>query len=187
LPKAKIIEVRFHGRGGQGVVTSTRILADAALREGKYIQAFPEFGPERSGAPVKGFTRISDEKFTIKSAVYEPDIVAVIDPTLLKLVPVTEGLKVDGSLIINSTEEPAVIKRELGVQGTVCAVDATTIALETLGLPIANTAILGALVKTTDVVSIDALYSALKETFKGAIGDKNVSAVKRSYEEVKLA
>jgi pyruvate ferredoxin oxidoreductase gamma subunit len=88
---AKITEVRFHGRGGQGVVTASRILANAALSEGKWIQAFPEFGPERAGAPIKGYTRISDEKFTIKSAVYTPDVVAVIDPTLVKLVPVTES------------------------------------------------------------------------------------------------
>jgi 2-oxoisovalerate ferredoxin oxidoreductase gamma subunit len=184
---AKVTEVRFHGRGGQGVVTASRLLANAAILEGKWIQAFPEFGPERAGAPIKGYTRISEEKFTIKSAIYTPDVVAVIDPTLTKLVPVTEGLKEGGIVIINSPETPEAIKSELGVQGTVAAVNATNIALDTIGRPIANTAILGALVKITNLVALDSLFQALRDIFKGGIGEKNVEAVKRSYEEVKTA
>ena len=183
---AKITEVRFHGRGGQGVVTASRLLANAALFEGKWIQAFPEFGPERAGAPIKGYTRISDEKFTIKSAVYTPDVVAVIDPTLVKLVPVTEGLKAGGIVIINSESDPATVKSELNVQGTVGVVNATDIALETIGRPIANTAILGALVNVTGLVKLDSLIEALLDIFKGGVGQKNVEAIKRSYEEVKV-
>ncbi|MFX1519502.1 MAG: 2-oxoacid:acceptor oxidoreductase family protein [Promethearchaeota archaeon] len=180
-------EVRFHGRGGQGVVTASRLLANAAILEGKWIQAFPEFGPERAGAPIKGFTRISDEKFTIKSAIYTPDVVAVIDPTLPRLVPVTEGLKEDGVLVINTPSTPEAVKSELNVQGTVGAVNATNIALETIGRPIANTAILGALVKSTNLVKLDSIIEALLEIFKGGVGQKNVEAIKRSYEEVKVA
>lgn len=184
---AKITEVRFHGRGGQGVVTASRLLANAAILEGKYIQAFPEFGPERAGAPIKGYTRIGDEKFTIKSAIYTPDVVAVIDPTLPRLVPVTEGLKEGGIVVINTPQTPEAVKSELNVQGTVAAVNATNIALETIGRPIANTAILGALVKVTDLVKLDSIIEALLEIFKGGVGQKNVDAIKRSYEEVKVA
>ncbi len=184
---SKITEVRFHGRGGQGVVTASRLLADAAIREGKFIQAFPEFGPERAGAPIKGFTRISDKKFTIKSAIYTPDVVAVIDPTLPRLVPVTEGLKEGGIVVINTPETPEAIKSKLGITDTVAAVNATNIALETIGRPIANTAILGAIVKVTDLVKLDSLIEALLEVFKGGVGQKNVEAIKRSYEEVKVA
>ena len=184
---SKITEVRFHGRGGQGVVTASRLLANAALLEGKWIQAFPEFGPERAGAPIKGFTRIGDEKFTIKSAIYTPDVVAVIDPTLPRLVPVTEGLKDDGIVVINTPQTPEAVKSELNVQGTVAAVNATDIALETIGRPIANTAILGAIVKVTGLVKLDSLIEALLEIFKGGVGQKNVDAIKRSYDEVKTA
>src|SRR5665648_97136 len=135
-------EFRWHGRGGQGAWTASELLARTALDEGKYIQSFPEFGPERMGAPVTAFTRISTEPIRLHCAIYDPDVVIVLDNTLLKSVHVTSGLsRNDDSLIINSSEEPAVLKKNLGVtKGKVWTVPATEIALRILGAPITNTA-----------------------------------------------
>src|SRR4030067_2357993 len=139
-----MIEIRFHGRGGQGAVTSAEILALAAIGEGKYAQAFPSFGPERRGAPVVAFCRINDQPIRIRANIYEPDIVVVLDPTLLKIVNVAAGIKPDGIVVTTSKDSPEVVKETLGIKNRVATVDAVKIAMEVLGLPITNTAMLGA-------------------------------------------
>jgi pyruvate ferredoxin oxidoreductase gamma subunit len=179
-------EIRWHGRGGQGVVTVSRLLAQAALLEGKYVQAFPEFGPERAGAPVKGFTRISDEPIDLHSQIYEPDVVVVIDPALTRSVNVTEGIVKKGVFLANLKEAPQKIKEEIDQAGAyIYLVDATRIALDVIGRPFFNTPMLGALVKSTDTVSLNSVIKVVTSRFRGGIAERNVSAMERAYQEVK--
>jgi len=152
-----MIESRWHGRGGQGAVTSVEMLALAAIEEGKYAQGFPAFGPERRGAPVMAFNRISDTPIKIRSGIYHPDVVVVLDPSLVNLVPVTDGLKPEGVLIVNTSKPAEEIRRILNYRGTLYTVDATRIAREELGVPITNTTMLGAVLKVTGVLRLDAL------------------------------
>jgi 2-oxoacid:acceptor oxidoreductase gamma subunit (pyruvate/2-ketoisovalerate family) len=182
-----MIEFRWHGRGGQGAWTASELLARTALDEGKFIQSFPEFGPERMGAPVTAFTRISNEPIRLHCAVYEPDIVVVLDNTLLKSVPVTAGLHSDENhLIINSNEDPAVLKQRLHVsKSKVWAVPATDIALKILGAPMTNTALLGAVAKVTGIVTLEGIEKTLKVKFRPDLAEKNFSVVKNAYEEVR--
>lgn len=181
-------EIRWHGRGGQGAVTASQILAAAALLDGKYVQAFPEFGPERAGAPVRAFTRISDEPINIHSQIYTPDVVVVIDPTLLKTANVTEGLKKGGKLIVNTDKTPEEVKKEVNVQDVeVYTVNATRIALDVIGRALFNTPMLGALIKATGVTSLDSVIKETRSRFPGPIGDKNVEMIKRAFEGVKKA
>jgi pyruvate ferredoxin oxidoreductase gamma subunit/2-oxoisovalerate ferredoxin oxidoreductase gamma subunit len=184
-----MVEFRWHGRGGQGAWTASELLARTALDEGKFIQSFPEFGPERMGAPVAAFTRISNEPIRLHCAVYEPDIVVVLDNTLLKTVPVTAGLtQDDSSLIINSSEDPAVLKQKLRVtKGRVWTVPATDIALKILGTPMTNTALLGAVAKATGIVTLNGIQKTLNEKFKPDLAEKNFSVVQSAYNEVKYA
>ncbi|MBS7622887.1 pyruvate ferredoxin oxidoreductase subunit gamma [Candidatus Bathyarchaeota archaeon] len=178
-------EIRWHGRGGQGVVTASRILAQAALLEGKFVQAFPEFGPERTGAPILGFTRISDERIRIHSHVYTPSLVVVLDPTLLESVDVTTGLNKNGILVVNSEKTPRQIKERLGVHDAKAfTVDATRIALEVLGRAITNTAMLGAVVRAAPIASLDSVKAAVRERFTESLADRNVTAIERAYSEV---
>ncbi|MDH5686695.1 MAG: pyruvate ferredoxin oxidoreductase subunit gamma [Candidatus Bathyarchaeota archaeon] len=180
-----LIEVRWHGRGGQGIVTVSRLLAHAALLDGKHVQAFPEFGPERRGAPVTGYTRISDEPIVIHSHIYNPNIVVIVDPTLLGKIDVTRGLVENGTVVANSDKEPKELKKELAVEkAQVYTVNAARIALDILGRPIYNTAMLGALIKTVPLVSMDSLSKVIQERFPGTVGEKNVAVVKRAHEEV---
>lgn len=182
----KIMEVRWHGRGGQGAWTASELLARAAIHEGKYIQSFPEFGPERMGAPVTAFTRISTEPIKIHCAVYNPDIVAVIDPTLLKTVPVTEGLSEEGTIIVNSKDAPTEIRKILNSnKGKVWAVPATEIAIKILGMPIGNTAMLGAVARITEIVKLESIEKVVKERFRKDLAEKNFAVIKEAYEEVK--
>lgn len=182
----KILEVRWHGRGGQGAWTASELLARAAIYEGKYIQSFPEFGPERMGAPVAAFTRISNEPIQIHCAVYNPDVVAVLDPTLLKTVPVARGLNEGGTIIINSKENPADMRKVLNTdKGKVWAVPATEIAVRILGRPITNTAMLGAVARITGIVQLKSIEKVVKERFRQNIAEKNVAVVKEAYKEVK--
>ncbi len=161
-------------------------MASAALLESKRVQAFPEFGPERTGAPILGFTRISDAPIDVHSQVYAPDVVVVLDPTLLKNVNVTEGLKKGGKIIVNTDLSPKELKTQLNGEGIkVFAVNATRISLDVIGRPIFNTAMLGALVKTTNLVSLDSIFKVTLERFAGPIGEKNVAAIKRAFAEVK--
>jgi pyruvate ferredoxin oxidoreductase gamma subunit len=150
----EILEFRWHGRGGQGAWTASEILARAAIAEGKYIQSFPEFGPERMGAPVTAFTRISNEPIQIHCAVYNPDVVAVLDPTLMRTVKVADGLnRESGNIIVNSKDSPAEVEKILNaVKVKVWTVPATEISIKILGRPITNTAMLGAVARVTNVL-----------------------------------
>ena len=173
-------EIRFHGRGGQGAVTAASLLAVAAFNDGKYTQAFPTFGVERRGAPVQAFTRISDEFIRRRSEIYEPDILLVLDSTLLGVVDVTSGLKDDGIIIINTEKSP----KELGLEGMdVRSVDATTEAFDVLNADIVNTAMLGALSGFTGAVGKDSICDAINSHFRKDIAEKNVTLVNRIYEK----
>lgn len=179
----KIIEIRLHGRGGQGAVTSAEILSAAAISEGKYAQAFPSFGPERRGAPVQAFVRISaDQPIRDRSSITEPDVVVVLDPGLLRIVNVTSGLKPGGIIIVNSVKNAEQIRREFNINATLAVVGATKIATETLGVPIVNTTMIGAILKATEVVKMESLYEPLMTRF-GKNGEKNINAMKRAYNE----
>ena len=179
---AELLEVRWHGRGGMGAVTSAELVARAAISEGKYAQSFPSFGPERRGAPVIAFLRISDEVIRTRTPIDEPDIVAVLDPGLLHAVDVTSGLKKNGKIIINSRKSPAELKSEFEYKWPVAAVNATIIARETIGMPITNTAMIGALLKVTEAVKVDSMVEQLHERF-GARAKGNIEAMKRAYKE----
>jgi 2-oxoacid:acceptor oxidoreductase gamma subunit (pyruvate/2-ketoisovalerate family) len=172
-----MIEIRFHGRGGQGAVTAARLLAEAAFLEGKYCQAFPFFGAERRGAPVVAFARINENPIRTRTQIYEPDYVAVLDPTLVEAVNITSGLKPNGMIILNSKKVPDSLKNR-----RVATVDATSIAVETLGAPITNTAMLGSLAKATGLVSLDSVEKVIKKYFKGKLAEKNIPAVRAAYE-----
>ncbi len=179
-------EFRWHGRGGQGAWTASELLARAAIHEGKYIQSFPEFGPERMGAPVKAYTRISDEPINLHCAVYNPDLSIVMDPTLLATVPVAAGLGEKGILIINTTKEPKKLKEELKMaEGSVWTVPATEIAMRILGRLITNTAMLGAVARATEIVKMENIEQALKERFPGPLAEKNMGVIKEAYKEAK--
>ena len=183
----KMLEFRWHGRGGQGAWTASELLARTALSEGKYIQSFPEFGPERMGAPVTAFTRISTEPIRLHCAVYDPDVVVVLDNTLLKTVPVTSGINQDDDvIIINSTKDPAKVRKELKVtKGKVWTVPATEIALRILGAPITNTALLGAVAKATNAVTLEGIEKTVKGRFKPDLAEKNLAVIKEAYKEAK--
>jgi len=178
----KLLEVRWHGRGGFGAVTSAELVARAAISEGKYAQSFPSFGPERRGAPVLAFLRVSDEPIKTRTVIQKPDVVAVLDPGLLRAVDVTQGLKENGKIIVNSRKAPEELKSEFGFKWPVAAVNATKIARETIGVPITNTAMIGALLKVTEIVRIDSLVAQLQERF-GPRAKANIEAVKRAYDE----
>lgn len=186
----QLTEIRWHGRGGQGAKTAAQFLAEAALDSGKFIQAFPEYGPERAGAPMRAYTRISDKAINIHSSVTNPEAVVVIDPTLLTS-QILEGLSDNGILVVNSTESPAEIRKKLGYEGgKVAVVDATKIALETVKIPMPNTPMLGAFLKVMPIVTLDALQEKIRNKFLKKIGkektEANLEAIKRAYNEVKI-
>jgi 2-oxoacid:acceptor oxidoreductase gamma subunit (pyruvate/2-ketoisovalerate family) len=183
-----MVEFRWHGRGGQGAWTASELLARTALDEGKYIQSFPEFGPERMGAPVTAFTRISTEPIRLHCAVYDPDVVIVLDNTLLKSVPVTSGMNHDEDvLIINSSGEPSVLKETLHVtKGKVWTVPATEIAIRILGAPITNTALLGVVAKATNIVTLEGIEKTLKGRFRPDLAQKNFAVIQEAYKEAKV-
>ncbi len=181
-----IIEVRWHGRGGQGAWTASELLARAAILEGKYIQSFPEFGPERMGAPIRAFTRVSEKPINLHCTVYNPNMVVVLDPTLLKTVPIAEGIQPNGTILINIKRQPKEIREQLGqVNAKLWTVAATEIALKILGRPITNTAMLGALVKATSIVSLESVEKVVKGRFPPQLAERNIALVKQAYEEVK--
>ncbi len=188
-----IIEIRWHGRGGQGAKTASILLADAAFNTGKYVQGFPEYGPERMGAPITAYNRISSSRNTVHSNIYFPDYVVVVDETLLNSVDVTAGLKDDGAIIINSAKNPEQIRPLLkGYAGKVCTIDAGRISEETLGKNFPNTPMLAAVVKVSGVVEQDSFIKDMQTSFehkfasKPQVIDGNMAALKRSMEEVKL-
>ena len=183
------VEIRWHGRGGQGVWTASNILAEAAIREGKHAQSFPTFGPERMGAPIMAFTRISGDVIEVHSGIYEPDVVVVLDPTLLGTINVLEGLKKDGLLILNyKSTDIEELSRLMGAElrnYKTYVVSATEIAIKILGRGITNTAMLGALVKVIPLVKLDTIFEVVKERFRGPIAEKNIEVIKAAYEETK--
>ena len=182
---AEIIDVRINGRGGQGAVTASRLLAEAAILEGHYVHAFPNFGPERAGAPVTSFTRICSEPFTEKTEVFHPNIVVVIDPSLLGEVDVAEGLKPSGIILCNYEGKMENLDDFFeGVDTKLHKVAGTKIALEELGVNKPNMIMLGALAKLTPLVKLESLVQVTKERFRGAVGEKNAQAMERAYNEV---
>jgi len=181
-----MIEIRWHGRGGQGAVTSVEMLALAAIEEGKYAQGFPSFGPERRGAPVAAFNRVDDKQIKVRSGIYKPDVVVVLDPSLVALVNVTEGLKENGTLIVNTVLSPEDVRERTKFKGTIATVDATHIAREELGVPITNTTMLGAVIKAVNPVKVESLNAPLKERF-GRLAPRNMKALKRAHDELNLS
>ncbi len=183
IDTTELVEIRWHGRGGQGAVTSAELLAKAAIDEGKYAQAFPAFGAERRGAPVLAFDRVSSrEPIRIRAEVVEPNVVAVLDPGLLRIMDVTSGLKEKGVLIINTKRPLQDIESEFGDKWQLAVIDATKIARELLGVPIVNTTMLGALLRATGVVELESLSEPLRQRF-GRLAERNINAMKKAFEE----
>jgi 2-oxoacid:acceptor oxidoreductase gamma subunit (pyruvate/2-ketoisovalerate family) len=183
-------QIRLHGRGGQGVVTAAELIAIAAYHDGRQSQAFPSFGVERTGAPIQAFARIDDKFIRNREQVYNPDILVIIDPSLIGLVDMTSDCNKDVKVVVNTTQSAAELGLTYGPKKTkiplenICAVDATKIALEILGRNLANTTILGALAKTIDLVSIIGLREAIREKFeeKGeTVVKKNIEAIEKAY------
>ncbi len=186
-----LIEIRWHGRGGQGAKTASLLLADAAFNTGKYIQGFPEYGPERMGAPITAYNRISDTPITVHSNIYEPDYVVVVDDTLLESVPVTEGLKETGAIVINTTKSPEYLKEILkDYKGNIYTIDARKISIEALGKYFPNTPMLAAIVKVSGIMSDEALLEDMKGSFKHKFAKKteviegNLKALELALKEV---
>ena len=183
----EVYKIRLHGRGGQGAKTASQFIAEAALDQGKYIQAFPEYGAERAGAPMKAFAKISDKPIKSYTAVIHPDVVMVIDPTLLAPA-VVEGLTT-GILIANTNKDAAFVKKQTGFKGKIHVIDATKISIDIMGRNIPNTPMLGALIKLTKIITLESLFNKMNEKFIGKyskdIADKNIECVKRAYKEVK--
>lgn len=188
----KLIEIRWHARAGQGAVTAAKLVAETALFEDRYMQAMPEYGPERMGAPLKAFTRISDEPIEVYNNIEHPDVVVLLDDTLIDVVDITEGMHEDGAIIINTIESPAAMRERLGVPATVtvATVDASGIALDTIKRDIPNTPIVGALTKVRPVVKVESVKGQLVKTFgkkfAQAMIDANLESVQRAYEEVQV-
>lgn len=185
------IEIRWHGRGGQGAVTASKILAEAALLSGKQVQAFPEFGPERAGAPVKSFNRISAAPISTHVPVVSPDVVVVLDPTLIGMVDVREGLSKEGVLIINTDKGPEAMRKELAMEaGKMATVDATAIAIKEFKRNIPNTPMIGALLKAAGILKLEDVLEGFKKQYSGKFSSEvieaNLRAMKTAYNEVKI-
>lgn len=187
-----LVEIRWHGRGGQGAKTASLLLADAAFNTGKYIQGFPEYGPERMGAPITAYNRISDTPITIHSNIYEPDYVVVVDDTLLESVDVTSGLKETGAIIINTTKDGEYLNKVLkNYKGGIYTIDARRVSMETLGKYFPNTPMLAAIVKVSGVMSDKALLDDMEGSFKHKFAKKpeviegNMKALEMALKEVK--
>lgn len=176
-----MIEIRFHGRGGQGAVTSVELLALTAINGGKFAQGFPSFGPERRGAPVMAFCRVDDKQIRLRCKILQPDVVVVLDASLLRIQNPPADLRPNGIIVLNTPKSPAEIRQEYGYTHTLAVVDANKIAREVLGVPIVNTTMIGALLKATGVLSIDSIEEPLKERF-GPLAVKNFNALKVAYE-----
>jgi pyruvate ferredoxin oxidoreductase gamma subunit len=188
----KFIEIRWHGRGGQGAVTASKLLADAALSEGFYIQAFPEYGAERMGAPVRSFNRISSKEIDIHCQISEPDIVMVLDETLLETIDIAAGIKNDGSIIVNTSRDSgeilSLIRFDDDKNISLYTVDASKISMETIGKVMPNTPMVGALIKVLDFLKPETLNKIIKKTLSKKIPipivEANIIAAKRAYKEV---
>ncbi len=184
-----VLEIRWHGRGGQGAKTAAAMVAEVAVGSGSYAQAAPEYGAEREGAPIKAYTRISDDLIKVHDAVYYPDIVIVLDDTLLETEGVEKGLSEDGILMVNTEQSPAKVRSKLGLEGRkIYTIDATSIAIEEIGRPIPNTVMIGALVAVTGVADLQHIKNDIEKKLGGKLSEDmlqgNMRAVERAFEEV---
>jgi len=189
---ANVVEIRWHARGGQGAKTASELLADTAFNTGKYVQGFPEYGPERMGAPITAYNRIADAKIRIHSNIYEPDFAVVLDETLIDVVDCTAGLKESGAIVVNTPKAPDEIRAELGgYKGKVCTIDARGISEDCLGRYFPNTPMLAAIVKVSGVVDSETFIKDMETSLKHKFEDKphviegNMNAFKRAVSEVK--
>lgn len=187
-----VVEIRWHGRGGQGAKTAALLLADVAFKTGKYVQGFPEYGPERMGAPITAYNRIGEEEIRVHSNIYHPDYVVVVDSGLLKSVDVTKGLSPEGGIIVNTSKTPEQIKESLGgYTGKVYTIDAKKVSVACLGKYFPNTPMLAAIVKVSGVMEWDTFFSEMQASFEHKFSSKpeviegNMNALKMAYEEVK--
>jgi pyruvate ferredoxin oxidoreductase gamma subunit len=188
---SELVEIRWHGRGGQGTVTAAKVLADACLSGGRYVQAFPEYGPERAGAPLRAYNRVSSKELRLHCPVLKPQVISVVDATLLDAIDVTEGATEDAIFIVNTSKKPEELRAKLKAtpKQKVFTVDATTIAIDCIGRALPNSPMLGAVIKATGLVSLEHLLEDVKKSFgkkfSQKIIDGNLEAVRRGYEEVK--
>ena len=187
---AESVEIRWHGRGGQGTVTAAKVLADACMSGGRHVQAFPEYGPERAGAPIRAYNRISDKMLRMHCPVLNPKVVAVVDASLLDAIDVADGATDDAVFVVNTSKDPKEVRAKLKAKPTqkVFTVDATKIAIESFGRPMPNSSMLGALNKAINIVTMETLLDDVKgsfgKKFAQKIIDGNLAAVKRGFEEV---
>jgi len=187
---AENVEIRWHGRGGQGTVTAAKVFADACLSGGRYVQAFPEYGPERAGAPLRAFTRVSDRELRLHCPVTRPNVVVVVDVTLLDSINITDGTPDDGAFIVNTVKDPKVIREKIKAKPTqrVVTIDATKIAVESIGRPLPNAALVGALAKVSGLISCEAAMQDVEKSFGKKFSRKiiegNIDATRRGFEEV---
>jgi len=179
-------EIRFHGRAGQGILTASRLFAQAAITDGKYAQAFPDFGPERLGAPVSAFVRIDGEPIEIRSQIYTPNAVAVFEESLLATVPITRGLVSKGFFVVNSDEKGSASVKKIADEAKVLpySIDASKIAVELIGTPTVSTIMLGALAGASGYVTVDSLETVVKERFHGSMGETNAKMIRSGFKEV---
>jgi 2-oxoacid:acceptor oxidoreductase gamma subunit (pyruvate/2-ketoisovalerate family) len=183
---SQLKEIRWHGRGGQGAWTASELLAKAAILEGKYVQSFPEFGPERMGAPLAAYTRINDEPIKLHCSVYNPNVVVVLDPTLLKTVKVTDGITEDGTIVVNTKESPTEMRKKLNVKTQkVWTVPATDIAIKILNVPITNTSMLGAATRAASLVDLGSIEKIIGERFGQALAERNIAVIREAYKEAR--
>jgi len=188
---AETTEIRWHGRGGQGTVTAAKVLADACLSGGRHVQAFPEYGPERAGAPLRAYNRVSSHELRMHCPVLEPDIVAIADATLLDSINVAEGTKENSIFLVNTSKDPKEVREKLKAPAgqKVYSVDATRISIECFGRAMPNATMLGAVCKITGLITIEHLLEDVKKSFgkkfSQKIIDGNLEATRRGYEEVK--
>lgn len=187
---AENVEIRWHGRGGQGTVTAAKVFADACLSGGRHVQAFPEYGPERAGAPLRAFNRISDRELRLHCPVLNPNIVVVVDATLLDSIDIAAGVSDDGAFIINSSRDPRELREKLHAKASqrVFTIDATKIAVDTIGRPMPNATLVGALTRVSGLITIEAAMLDVEKSFGKKFSRKiiegNMDATKRGYEEV---
>jgi pyruvate ferredoxin oxidoreductase gamma subunit len=184
-----MVEIRWHARGGQGAKTASDFVADAAIDAGKYSQGFPDYGPERMGAPIRAYNRISNKAVRLYCSVDHPDVVLVLDASLIQAANVTEGATKETKYIVNTPKSPEEIKKQLGLEdGNVYTVNATQISIDEIGRPIPNTPMVGALIRATDIIPIDIVFEEVKEKFSKKFSEKivqgNINSIKRAYEEV---
>lgn len=189
---SKTVEIRWHGRGGQGTKTASLLLAEAAFNTGSFVQGFPEYGPERMGAPITAYNRISNEKIRVHSNIYEPDFVVVVDETLLSSVDVTAGLKTSGAVLVNTEKSPSEIKKYLkGYEGKICTIDARDVSMRTLGKYFPNTPMLGAIVKVSGIMNEEKFLEDMKNSFAHKFASKpeviegNTKSIELAMKEVK--